>query len=269
MKVRELYDILSGAAREVYDGREAAAAVDFLMERLFGVSRVEMVCGPGRDVAAEGVSGVVDDLLAGRPVQYIAGEAWFDGMWMKVCEGVLIPRPETEELVRWVAADGLRGEILDVGTGSGAIAIALARRANGVGYITALDVSACALEVARENARRAGVDVEFVQCDILREAPARRFDIVVSNPPYIPASERAAMHRNVVGFEPAEALFVPDDDPLVFYRAIARMRPGRLYFEIYEHLGREVCAMLGDMGYEDVELRRDINGRERMVKAVW
>jgi release factor glutamine methyltransferase len=131
--------------------------------------------------------------------------------------------------------------------------------------VAAVDISVDALAVARENARRMGVEVDFAECDILRSQPAGKFDAVVSNPPYIPRSAGAAMHRNVTDFEPREALFVPDDNPLLFYEAIARMGVGRLYFEIYEHFAHEVCRVLRD--YE-TEVRRDINGRERMVRAV-
>ncbi len=260
---REVFGELLAAARGVYDDREARAVAEFLMERRFGVPRVDMALGPALEAVTEGLDGVLSDLANGRPAQYIAGEAWFDGDWLTVREGVLIPRPETEELVRWVADDlPVGARVLDVGTGSGAIAIALARRGM---HVTAADISEDALTVARENARRAGVGVDFVQCDILRSVPAGEFDAVVSNPPYIPLSAREAMHRNVSDFEPHGALFVPDDDPMMFYAAIARMGVGRMYFEVYEHLANDVCALFG--GYE-TEVRHDINGRERMVRAI-
>ncbi len=263
MRARELYDELLSVASGVYDAREARAAVTFLMERRFGGERLALACDPGRDVAAYGLDDVTADIVAGRPVQYIAGGAWFDGMWLTVHEGVLIPRPETEELVRRVAED-TPATVLDVGTGSGAIAIALARRGMRV---TAVDVSEDALAVARENARLAGVDVAFDRCDILSEIPVGDFDAVVSNPPYIPLRDLPSMHRNVAAHEPHGALFVPDDDPLIFYRAIARMGVNRVYFEIYEHFPREVCELLSREGYSGIEVRDDLNGRPRIVAA--
>jgi release factor glutamine methyltransferase len=263
MTRREVFGELLAAAREVYDEREAQAVAAFLMERRFGVPRLLLAAEPSQKVVDEGLHGVLADISNGRPAQYIAGEAWFDGVWLGVREGVLIPRPETEELVRWVAGELPAGSrVLDVGTGSGAVAIALARRGMRV---TAVDISDDALAVARENAGRAGVEIDFVKCDILRSQPAGEFDAVVSNPPYIPRSAGAAMQRNVTAFEPHEALFVPDDNPLLFYEAVARMGAGRLYFEIYEHFAHEVRGLL--RGYE-TEVRRDINGRERMVRAV-
>lgn len=325
------------AAEEVYEPREAAAAAHFLLEQVWGVSRLQLACNPGQemevgaavhvDVTARGgvdtmhmgvtnqsaippLDAVLRDIVAGRPVQYIAGRAPFFGMWLTVREGVLIPRPETEELVEWMASELIEASefsessasstkttaaseplrILDVGTGSGAIAIAIARRLGDVGgtaravSITAVDISDTALAVARENAREQGVEVEFKKCDILvpdagamlagsektvtnRAETTPKFDIIISNPPYIPHTEQAAMHRNVTEHEPHGALFVPDDDPLLFYRAIARLRAGRLFFEVHHTLGGDVCDMLRQHGYPRVELRHDLNGRDRMVRA--
>lgn len=263
MTRREVFGELLVAARGAYDDREAQAVAEFVMERVFGVSRVDMALEPAIEVVVERLEGVLEDIANGRPAQYIAGEAWFDGGWMAVREGVLVPRPETEELVRWMTEElAVGARVLDVGTGSGAIATALARRGMRV---TAVDISDDALDVARENARRAGVEIEFVKCDILHEIPAGEFDAVASNPPYIPRSAGASMHRNVCSYEPPEALFVPDDDPLIFYKAIARTGVERLYFEIYEHFAHDVCGVLES--YE-TEVRRDINGRERMVRAL-
>ncbi len=264
MNARELYARLLTAVCDVYDEREAQAVAEFIMEHKFGVARMARAMDPSLEVDAEDVEQVLRDAKAGRPAQYIAGGTWFCDVWLEVCESVLIPRPETGELVAWMLEDGLDGRVLDVGTGSGAIAIALARAG---GQVTAIDISDDALAVARRNARRIGVDIDFARCDILHDRPVGQLDIVVSNPPYVPQSDRAAMHYNVTEHEPAGALFVPDDDPLVFYRAIAALGAGRVYLEIYEHFAEGVCDVLHEAGYADVEVRRDINGRERMVRA--
>lgn len=258
MTARAAFELLCEAAG---GAREGAAQAHFLLERVFGVSRLALAYEPFAAVLGD-VARVAEELAAGRPVQYIAGEAPFCGMWLRVREGVLIPRPETEELVRWVLSDE-PGSVLDAGTGSGAIAIALARAGRSV---TAVDISEDALETARFNAAEQGVAVDFVRCDILSGTPPVA-DIIVSNPPYIPVAERASMDANVVEHEPFGALFVPDDDPLIFYRAIARLGARRLFFEIHSTLGAEVRALLQEHGYS-VEIRKDINGRDRMARCV-
>jgi release factor glutamine methyltransferase len=189
---------------------------------------------------------------------------------------VLIPRPETEELVRRVLTENVAGgdfRVLDIGTGSGAIAIALAR-AWPEAVVEAIDISPGALAVARENGQRNGVQVRFSACDILQEVPSGQFDVIVSNPPYVRPSERAQMHPNVLDHEPGLALFVPEEDPLLFYRRIATvardlLQPGgRLYFEINEAMGAEIARLLTRLGYTSVEIRTDLSGKERIAQAV-
>lgn len=215
-------------------------------------------------------------LAAGEPLQYVVGVAHFCGHRFAVGEGVLIPRPETEQLVDLVVeycGDGSLS-VLDVGTGSGCIAISV-KLACGGSSVTALDVSTQALSRAAANAQSLGADVEFVQHDILTAGEAiGEYDVVVSNPPYVLDSERATMERNVFDFEPHLALFVPDDSPLMFYRAIAERcvggmlkRGGRLFFEINEAFGAEMRSMLLGLGFSSVDVRRDIYGKERMVVA--
>jgi release factor glutamine methyltransferase len=217
---------------------------------------------------------------AGEPVQYVLGEADFDGMSLRVGPGVLIPRPETEELVAWIASDlAGRGKvrILDIGTGSGCIALSLARRFPDA-EVEAWDISDSALAIASDNARQLGMNVELVKRDaLLKDVPAdlfERYDVIVSNPPYICEREKADMDDNVLQHEPSTALFVPDSDPLLFYRAIslsaARMlkHGGGLYFEINREYGRETEAMMRSAGLEEVELRKDFIGNDRMVKGV-
>jgi release factor glutamine methyltransferase len=195
----------------------------------------------------------------------------------EVNPSVLIPRPETEELVdlviRTLTGKGLK--ILDIGTGSGCIAIALARRLKEA-EVYAIDISGNALDTAERNAQRNGVAIHFVRADVLREIPPSlplSFDVIVSNPPYVRECEKNGMHANVLNFEPHEALFVPDDDPLLFYRQIAsigieRLRPdGRLFFEINENCGKIVVEMLREKGYRDIELVRDLSGKDRITNA--
>ena len=185
---------------------------------------------------------------------------------------MLIPRPETEELVEWVASGAKRGaRILDVGTGSGAIAVALAKKVEGA-EVVAVDISDEALQVAAENVARHSANVTLVKADALGDmSQLAEFDIVVSNPPYIPQSDISAMHRNVVDYEPHTALFVADSDPLCFYRSIAQngvkmlREGGSLYFEIYEHYGAQVVKMLERLGYRECEVVKDVFGKERMV----
>lgn len=254
-------EAVKAAAAPVYGEREAAA-----IARLFALRRPE---GPtGADLT---------DIEAARPVQYILGVADFYDLELAVGGGVLIPRPETEELVRWIV-DNVRGKtgarILDVGTGSGAIAIALAKNLPGA-RVTAIDISEDALGFARANGEKYSAGVEFRRADILDPTlEIGRFDVIVSNPPYIPASERAAMHDNVVKYEPGSALFVPDDDPLVFYRAIAKfarrsLAPGgELYFEIHENFSHGTAALLAAEDFCGIVVREDLNSKPRMARAV-
>ena len=221
----------------------------------------------------------LDDALGrmakGEPLQYIIGYAPFCGLQFRVDSRVLIPRPETAELVEWVAADCINaGAILDIGTGSGCIAITLAHRLPGF-KVQGWDISEAALEVARENNRVNGTDVEFRKEDILAARSSDfKYDVIVSNPPYVMESEKARMEANVLEYEPHTALFVPDSDPLLFYRAIAEfgkkalVKGGALYFEINPLESEAMGSMLSDAGYHDIEIRKDIFGKHRMIKAV-
>lgn len=230
----------------------------------------------------ERIRAIVQRLVTAEPVQYVLGETTFCGLTFEVDSSVLIPRPETEELMEVVIRTlsdsrlNIRElKIWDVGTGSGCIAIALARYLPEA-EVYASDISGRALETAKCNARRNGVAVRFVEADILRETPSSlpSFDVIVSNPPYICVSEKSGMHANVLDFEPHEALFVPDGDPLLFYRRIAsagvdKLTPGGwLFFEINEACGEIVVDMLCRKGYRDVKLIRDLSNKERMIKAI-
>lgn len=217
----------------------------------------------------------LNELKKHKPIQYILGYEQFCGLWFKVNDSVLIPRPETNELVSWIT-DNCNGNerILDIGTGSGCIAISLAHKMPK-SKITAWDISTKALEVAIENSKKNNVDIHFEQCDILSYKPGKKtFEIIVSNPPYIKECEKAEMESNVLDWEPSIALFVPDSNPLLFYRAIAEkalemLTPdGCLYFEINRAHGTDICNMLAELGYRNIEMRKDFADNDRMVKAI-
>lgn len=221
---------------------------------------------------------LLDDALErlnrNEPIQYILGYSDFCGLRFKVTPATLIPRPETSELVEWIESENSNAvNILDIGTGSGCIAVSLASKLPG-SKVTAWDISREALEIARGNNRSNGTSVEFAQVDILSHTlSGEKFDIIVSNPPYIKDNEKSTMKSNVLDWEPHTALFVPDNDPLLFYRIIAEkglnmLEPGgRLYFEINRAHGNETSDMLASLGYTDIKLRKDLAGNDRMIRA--
>ena len=249
--------------------RMVAASLSKEPESRYLIERDEVVDIPS-------LESKVEELAKGRPVQYVIGHQEFCGLDIEVGEGVLIPRPETEELVAWAAekaSEFNQTRILDICTGSGCIALALAQQIKDA-KVTAIDISEEALAIARRNEERLQCGVEFMQDDALALLPKlanREFDIVVSNPPYIPLSERESMHINVTGYEPEIALFVDDDDPLIFYREIAHrakelLTPkGYLLFEVHETLAQETAEMLLNQGYCQIELRHDCFDKPRMI----
>ena len=222
----------------------------------------------------ERLQGALEQLKQQCPIQHILGYEYFCGLSFKVTQATLIPRPETSELVEWIAGETTDSpRILDIGTGSGCIAISLAKKIPG-SKVTAWDISPEALSVAKENSSLNTADVQFAQVDILTHQPAQEtFDIIVSNPPYIKEEEKSGMAANVLNWEPHTALFVPDNDPLLFYRTIAQkalamLAPGgKLFFEINRAYGKETCEMLASCGYTRIELRKDFADNDRMIKA--
>ena len=262
-----------------YAETEASALARWILEEEFGFSTLELYAGKDTDFPMEKrnrLNDILVRLARFEPIQYIIGKTEFCGLTLKVSSDVLIPRPETAELVDWIVSDcpqsGLR--VLDIGTGSGCIAITLAERMVEA-EVSAWDISEKALAVARENALRNNVRIAFSCMDVFNEPTGTSvFDIIVSNPPYITESERAEMERNVLDYEPETALFVPDTDPLRFYRRIAHignqmLKPGgKLCCEIKRAYGSETAAMLKYGGYSQVEVRSDSYGNARMIKAI-
>ncbi len=224
------------------------------------------------------IRSAVKRLLLHEPFQYVIGNTEFYGLSITCAPGALIPRPETEELVDWILEElkGKESKILDIGTGSGCIALALKKNTIN-SNVWGLDVSETALKIARENALALGLEVGFFSQDILSDHPIdfdnQFFDVIVSNPPYIPLNEQVKMDQNVLQFEPHKALFVPDHDPLLFYRVIATKslsflkNQGVLFFEIHEDFAAEVKELLVELGFINIELRKDLQGKSRMIRA--
>lgn len=268
---------LVDVASECYPDVEARQIAEMIILAKGRISRNDLLIEPNIELEITEFETICDELRSWRPVQYIVGKADFADMELTVREGVLIPRPETEELVDWVAREAKEGaRILDVCTGSGCIAIAL-RRMVPSSEVWAMDISPEALAIARENGAEYAPEVRFVEGDALVDFSAQfkgvMFDAIVSNPPYIPESDRALMRPNVTEHEPDIALFVEDSDPLIFYRAIAQTgrkmlnADGHLYFEIYESLVEEMVAMLEHEGYTEVTVKEDFRGKPRMICA--
>jgi release factor glutamine methyltransferase len=279
MTYKELWQPLTS----IYDENEARAVVRLVLEKHYGLTMSDIVLGKEQMLPAEELQAIIEQLLTGEPVQYVLGLAEFGPHCFRVAPGVLIPRPETYELCRWIL-QSTGGQppcaILDIGTGSGCIACTLAA-ALPQATVTAWDISEEALRIARKNAECLGVTVTFEQVDVLNMSltshpsplTSHKRDLIVSNPPYICQKERAAMEQNVLEHEPSIALFVPDNDPLLFYRAIAELgqqnlKPdGWLYFEINPLYAGDMLQLLSTMSYHDIEIKEDQFGKQRMIRA--
>jgi len=282
MIMEDAVSYMKEALGDLYSKRELSSMIRLIMERVCGVPVYQLLAKIERkptESESKKIQDIVCRLKNAEPLQYIIGITDFYSMEFEVNSSVLIPRPETEELVDMIIHDhdGMEGSILDVGTGSGCIAITLSKhlpKANVIG----IDVSSEALIMADKNARLNGVKVSFKQIDILstdqiEHSSLIKFDLIVSNPPYIMEQEKMAMERNVLDYEPALALFVPDNNSLLFYKAIANLgkiylKPGgQLYLEINPLCGTECAAMLHDAGYTDIRRLFDMSGNERFIKA--
>ncbi|WP_066830692.1 peptide chain release factor N(5)-glutamine methyltransferase [Rufibacter ruber] len=281
--IGEVLAQLAQQLEQVYEQPEARTMSEWVLEHFLQTNRFGLMqkrAGAASEILLEQVRQAQQRLLRQEPLQYVLGEASFYGREFKVTPAVLIPRPETEELVQWVVKTYERHpevRLLDIGTGSGCIPITLAAELEHA-HVWGLDVSGDALEVAKRNALELGQRVEWLQQDILREVPGLppySLDAVISNPPYVLEQEKELMRENVLHHEPHLALFVPNEDPLLFYRRIAEvaqrlLKPGgRLFFEINEQFAQETVAMLQAQGYREARVRTDLRGKERMVAATW
>lgn len=272
MTIRHTIRTIKEAVESLYGIHEAESIARMVVCDKLSYNLSQLVAHYDEECDIANLDYIIEELRSGRPVQYVLGRAEFCELEFEVAEGVLIPRPETEELVYRIAEMAKRGaRILDIGTGSGAIAIALAKLVKDADVV-AVDISIEALKIAKQNAERLGAEVEFVEADALSDlSHLGEFDIIVSNPPYIPQSDIVDMRKNVVDFEPHTALFVPDNDILRFYRATAinaqkiLKEEGSLWFEIYEKAGEEICSMLCGKGFSRNELIEDGNLKPRMV----
>lgn len=264
----------------LYPAREVRGFTEIIFGHLLNYSKTDLLIRNDTKLSNSAflqIEKIVGQLLKHKPIQYILGEAWFYGLRLEVTPDVLIPRQETEELVKWVIEDAGVGPltVLDIGTGSGCIAIALALNLP-FSEVTAIDISAGALAVAIRNAKSAGTDIRFIKEDIFIPAivNSNKYDIIVSNPPYVTESEKMLIDKNVLHYEPVEALFVTDSRPLVYYEAIAELagkclaENGRLYLEINEGKYTEVEELLRRHMFREIEIRKDINGKYRMARAI-
>ncbi len=291
MTIHEAQQQLLFKLYDIYDNREAAAITNLIMENLTQWKKFDRVMNKSVPLSLpkiELLKKYTTELLSHKPVQYVLHEAWFAGMKYYVDENVLIPRPETEELVDWIVSEVRSREpgdgtprteetlsILDIGTGSGCIAIALKKKIPQA-QIFSCDISEGALIVAKRNAIDSDADIHFLQLDFLNEnqrALLSSFDIIVSNPPYIPQNDKQTMMPNVTNYEPHLALFVENDNPLIFYQAIADFAKekltiyGKIFVEMHQEQSANIKKLFSFKGFTDIEIKKDMQGKERMLKA--
>lgn len=277
--IKDIRNYLSSELKDLYSPAELRSITDIVLPQISEISKIKILSeynSPVSKETEEKVRKICDELRTGKPLQYIIGETIFYNCTIKVNPNVLIPRPETEELADLVIRENreFSGNITDIGTGSGCIAIALAVNIPESNVI-AVDNSSGALQTAAENARLNHCDIRFLLYDILDRNLRFPFktDMIISNPPYVRKSEMLQMKSNVLDFEPHEALFVPDDDPLIFYRAIFKMAEdslnsgGKVYFEINEALGEEIAEMAESFHYQEIRIIKDINCKDRIMKG--
>ena len=267
----------------LYPSEEIQSFFNILSEKQLNLSRIEIALNPDRGISEEDFEKFQQALFRLKnhePIQYIIGETEFFWLLFKVNKYTLIPRPETEELVEYIISEqklithnSQPITILDIGTGSGCIAISLAKNLSNA-EVSALDISKGALKIAKKNAELNKVVIEFLQADILKtETLPKQYDLIVSNPPYVRELEKKQMQQNVLKYEPDSALYVKDEDPLLFYRAISQLAKkhlksnGKLFFEINEYLADELTALLKNEGFQNIEVKKDIFGKDRMIKV--
>ncbi len=283
MTIQQAYLQLLQQLSTLYDNRESGNIADLVIEKITGLRKIDRIVYKDTIISPEQqnlLSKITSELVQHKPVQYAIGEAWFMGMKLLVNEQVLIPRPETEELANWIIQDIKTNKkkevsVLDIGTGSGCIPIAI-KQLLPYTSVTAVDISEGALQIAKMNSVSQNVLMDFLLLDILDEDAWQQlghFDIIVSNPPYIRTSEGLSMRKNVMDYEPHLALFVNDNDPLLFYKKIAAFakthlnQTGIIYVEINEELAQDVSTVFQQNGFFNIEIRKDMQGKDRMVSA--
>lgn len=282
MKIKEYRTQFIQELTSIYDAGEAESFFYLILEENHQLKRIDLALNPDLTFSDKAIlewNSILEELKKEIPVQYLLGKTSFYGLEFEVNESVLIPRPETEELVEWIIESNLKiqrfkdSKILDIGTGSGCIAISLAKNISNT-TVFAIDISEKALATAKKNAEINGVNVTFLEKNILEtEDLEQQFDIIVSNPPYVRELEKQEIKKNVLDNEPHLALFVEDNDALIFYRKIAELAQknlvenGQLFFEINQYLGTETVDLLEKMNFKIIELRKDIYGNDRMIKA--
>ncbi len=280
MNIRILGKVFKDELCEVYPKEEIQSFFHLLCEAYLGKSRIDIALEPDLEVKPDEKTFfkyALKQLKEEYPIQYIIGTSEFMDLAFEVNEQVLIPRPETEELIRWILAstsNDVHKTILDIGTGSGCIPIILAKHLSSC-LIETMDISGKAIEVAKRNALKHKTSIKFIQSDVLLlDSLQNDYDIIVSNPPYVKKSEKKQMRNNVLKYEPDEALYVSDSNPLLFYRHIAKLAlqglktNGFLFFEINQYHGKELYELLVGLGYKKIEIKKDIHGADRMIRAV-
>ncbi|MEY4834286.1 MAG: Methylase of polypeptide chain release factor [Bacteroidota bacterium] len=288
MNIKSLKTYFFTELQTIQEEAEIESFFFILTEFLHNLKRMDVSLHPDFEITESYVKKwqtIISELKTEKPIQYITGEAWFYGLRFEVNENTLIPRPETEELVEWIVKGlkekGKEQRVLDIGTGSGCIPIALKKEIPNAA-VFAIDISEKALEMARKNALDNQVEVNFIQQDILQSSTLQLskssnllFDVIVSNPPYVRNLEKQEIKRNVLDYEPHLALFVDDLDALLFYRKIAQLAwkslapNGKLFFEINQYLGKETVELLEQLGFKNIELRKDFMGNDRMICAAF
>ena len=258
-----------------FSSREVTSFAYLSIEKILGYSKSDCIIHSNQELTNDNIisfENIISDLKQNIPIQYILGEADFYDLKFKVNSSTLIPRGETEELVQYILLHDFIS-VLEIGTGSGCIAVSIAKNSNS--KITAIDNSIEALEIAKSNAILNSVKINFVLSDVFNFSDTKKYDLIVSNPPYVLESEKKIMDKNVLDYEPHNALFVSDNDPLVYYKEITKIatnnlnKNGLLFFEINENYSKQIIELLSNLNFVDIELKKDINGRDRIIKSVF
>ena len=258
-----------------FSRREVTSFAYLSIEKILGYSKSDCIIYSNHELTNDNIisfENIINDIKQNIPIQYILGEAHFYDLKFKVNSSTLIPRGETEELVQYILLHDFIS-VLDIGTGSGCIAVSIAK--NSKANITAIDNSVEALEIAKSNAILNSVEINFELIDVFNFSDTKKYDLIVSNPPYVLESEKKIMNKNVLDYEPHNALFVSDNDPLIYYKEIAQIatnnlnKNGLLFFEINEKYSKQIIELLSNLNFVDIELKKDINGRDRIIKSVF